>query len=175
MPISSSAGQARGHVRNPVTEAARETARIFLNEVSTLTLATCNDNQPWAATVFFAADDQFRLFFVSDHRTRHGRDTAANTQVAATVNPDCDNWHDVRGLQLCGTVAVLTGLARAKALALYLCKFPQIDALYAQPAGEHEETIAARLKAANFYCITPQLIRVIDNRQGFGNRVEFVP
>lgn len=151
------------------------TARGFLDEVSTLTLATCAGDTPWAATVFFAADAQFRIYFVSDYRTRHGREAAANDQVAATVNPDCDNWHDVRGLQLEGRIAVVTGMARAKALALYLRKFPQIDALYARPEGEHEETIAARLKAANFYCITPVFIRLIDNRQGFGRRVEFTP
>lgn len=154
---------------------ARARARQFLDEVSTLTLATCAAENPWAATVFFAADQQFNLYFVSDHRTQHGRDMAANGQVAATINPDCDNWHDVAGLQIRGTVEVVEGIARAKALALYFKKFPQIDALFASPEGEHEETIVKRLKAANFYCIKPAMIRVIDNAQGFGYREEFEP
>lgn len=152
---------------------ARATARDYVDRVSTLTLATsAADGAPWAATVFFAADDDFNLYFVSDHRTRHGRDIDANARAAATVNPDCDNWHAVQGLQVEGAVAVVTGMARARALALYLRKFPQIDALFAAPQGEHEETIAARLKAANFYRLTPARIRVIDNSRGFGWRVE---
>jgi uncharacterized protein YhbP (UPF0306 family) len=158
-----------------VSDVAKTRARRFLDEISTLTLATSDDNAPWAATVFFAADSKFNLYFVSDHRTQHGRDMAANEQVAATINPDCDNWHDVAGLQIRGTVAIVDGLERAKAMAIYLKKFPQIDALFARPEGEHEETIAARLKAANFYKISPEMIRVIDNEQGFGHREEFSP
>jgi uncharacterized protein YhbP (UPF0306 family) len=155
--------------------AARVRAQDFCNTVSTMTLATCNEGLPWAATVFFAADRKFNLFFVSDYRTRHGRDMAANEQVAATINPECDNWHDVAGLQIRGTVSIIEGLERTKALALYFKKFPQIDALFAKPEGEHEETIAARLKAANFYRIKPEMIRVIDNDKGFGYREEFAP
>jgi uncharacterized protein YhbP (UPF0306 family) len=158
-----------------VSDAAKIRARQFLDEISTLTLATCSDNTPWASTVFFAADSKFNLYFVSDHRTQHGRYMAANEQVAVTINPDCDNWNDVAGLQIRGVVSVVDGMERAKALALYFKKFPQIDTLFARPKGEHEETIAARLKAANFYKITPEMIRVIDNKQGFGHREEFKP
>jgi uncharacterized protein YhbP (UPF0306 family) len=155
---------------------ARAIAACFLNDISTLTLATASEQgEPWAATVFFAADKNFNLYFVSDHRTQHGRDMAASSRVAATVNPDCDSWHDVRGLQLRGTVDVVEGAERARALLLYFKKFPQIDALFQSPKGDHEETIAARLKAANFYCVRPEMVRVIDNAKGFGYRVEFTP
>jgi uncharacterized protein YhbP (UPF0306 family) len=154
---------------------ARERAQQFCATVSTLTLATCSENQPWAATVFFAADKNFNLYFVSDQRTRHGRDMAVNQQVAAAINPDCDNWHAVAGLQLRDTVTVVDGIERAKALALYFAKFPQIDALFAAPKGQQEETIATRLKAANFYKLVPDMIRVIDNAKGFGYRYEFAP
>jgi len=78
-------------------------------------------------------------------------------------------------MQLRGKVTIVDGMERAKALALYFAKFPQIDALFASPQGEQEETIARRLKAANFYKITPELIRVIDNAKGFGYRYEFAP
>lgn len=158
-----------------VSDQARQRAREFLDGIGTLTLATSSSDDPWAATVFFAADSKFNIYFVSDHRTQHGRDMAANQRVAATINPEVDNWHDVAGLQVRGTASVVEGVERAKAMALYLKKFPQIDALFARPEGEHEETIAARLKAANFYKITPALIRVIDNQQGFGHREEFAP
>jgi len=154
---------------------ARARAREFCDSVSTLTLATCSENKPWAATVFFAADSKFNFYFVSDHRTQHGRDMNVNENVAATVNPDCDNWNDVAGLQVRGTISIVEGLERAKALAIYFKKFPQIDALFQSPKGEHEETIAARLKAANFYKLSAEMLRVIDNAQGFGSRQEFSP
>lgn len=155
---------------------ARDTAQRFASEISTLTLATADDaGAPWAATVFFVADKHFNLYFVSDHRTQHGRDMAANDRVAATINPDCDNWLAVRGLQVRGRVEIVEGAERAKALVLYFKKFPQIDALFQSPQNEHEETIATRLKAANFYCVRPEMVRVIDNEKGFGHRVEFTP
>lgn len=155
---------------------ARITAARYLDDIGTLTLSTASDDgEPWAATVFFAADRNFNIYFVSDHRTRHGRDMGKNPTVAATINPDCDNWNDVRGLQLRGTAEIVEGAERARALLLYFRKFPQIDALFQSPQGEHEETIAARLKAANFYRIRPDLVRLIDNARGFGYRVEFSP
>lgn len=151
----------------------RATISRFMDEHNTLTLATSSDGKPWAATVFFVSDANLSLYFVSDHRTRHGRDIEQNARVVATVNPDCDNWHDVRGLQIDGTASIVTGLARAKALALYLAKFPQIDALFASPKDEHEETIAERLKATNIYRISPSWIRFIDNSKGFGSTDEY--
>jgi len=155
---------------------ARETAQRFMAEISTLTLATVSESgQPWAATVFFVGDKDCNLYFVSDHRTQHGRDMATNADVAATINPDADNWNDVRGLQVRGRVGIVEGAERARALLLYFRKFPQIDALFQSPQDEHEETIAARLKAANFYCLRPEMVRVIDNAGGFRKRVEFTP
>jgi len=154
---------------------ARVKATELCDSVSTLTLATSGDDSPWAAAVFFAADKKFNLYFVSDHRTQHARDIAANGKIAATINPDCDNWNDVVGLQLRGSVSVVDGLERAKAFALYFKKFPQIAVLSASPKGDVEGTIADRLKAAHFYKITPEVIRVIDNDKGFGHRVEFAP
>ena len=156
-------------------EELRSRAQEWMAEITTLTLATTHDDIPWAATVFFAADAKFNLFFVSDHRTRHGRDVEINTNVAATINPDCRDWNEIKGLQVRGTISIVKGVERAKAMALYLKKFPQVDQLFHQPRDAQEETIAHRLKAANIYKITPAMIRVIDNVRGFGHRDEFVP
>ncbi len=156
-----------------MNEENRAAVSRFMDEHNTLTLATSSDGHPWAAAVFFASDKDLNLYFVSDHRTRHGRDMEQNHRVVATVNPDCDNWHDVRGLQIEGSASIVTGLARARALALYLAKFPQIDALFASPKDKHEETIAERLKATNIYRIAPAWIRFIDNRKGFGFSEEY--
>ena len=105
----------------------REIARTFFSEIATLTLATSSDDKPWAATVFFAADKNLNLYFVSDHRTRHGCDMTTNERVAATVNPEVDNWHDVRGVQIEGRVEVVAGAGRLKALALYLKKLQEFQ------------------------------------------------
>lgn len=155
-----------------MTEETRDSIRQFLDAHNTLTLATCDNNQPWAATVFFASDAELNLFFVSDHRTRHGRDMTVNSQVAGAVNPDCDNWGEVRGVQLEGQVSLVTGVARLAALKLYLAKFPDVRAMFDQPRDKNEETIAARLKATNFYRLSPAWLRLIDNSRWFGYKEE---
>ena len=158
-----------------MTDAAKARALELLNSITSLSLATSSDDEPWAASVFFASDQNFNIYFVSDHRTQHGRDMATNSRVAATINPECKSWNEISGLQLRGEISIVEGVERAKALALYLKKFPQVDQLFEKPQDEHEETIAQRLKSANIYKITPEMIRVIDNAKGFGHREEFAP
>jgi hypothetical protein len=139
---------------------------------NTLTLATSRDGAPWSATVFYASDGEFNLYFVSDHRTRHAQDMAVNSRVALAINADPDNWNDVRGLQIEGEAAKVEGAERAKALALYLAKFASVKALFETPKSADEQTIVQRLKNADFWRITPKFIRLIDNARGFGFRIE---
>lgn len=138
----------------------------------TLTLATCASGRPWAATVFYASDARFNLYFVSDHRTRHARDLLTQPLVALAINADPDNWLDVRGLQIEGHAGRVTGVERGKAFGLYLAKFASVKALFEMPRSPDEQTIARRLEQADFWRITPHFIRLVDNRQGFGFRQE---
>lgn len=139
---------------------------------NTVSLATVQGDRPWVAAVFYASDTDLNLYFVSDSRTRHGRDMQSNDWVAGAINPDCGTWDDVRGLQLEGRVTVLTGAARLKGLGHYLAKFHAVKALFEQPRDRNEETIAGRLKAANLYRLEPEWIRLIDNSRWFGFKEE---
>lgn len=150
----------------------RDAIRQMLEAHNTLTLATCSDDGPWAASLFFASDRHLNIYFVSDSRTRHARDILARATAVATVNADCEAWADVKGLQLEGRVSVVTGVERAAALAVYLAKFRDVRALFEAPAGRDEETIAQRLKAANMYRLKPVWIRLIDNSRWFGYKSE---
>ncbi len=147
--------------------------RQMLEAHNTITLATSSEGRPWAASLFFASDKRLNLYFVSDYRTRHARHIQESSTAVATVNADCAGWGDVRGLQIEGRVAVVSGLKRADALRHYLTKFHDVRALFEAPKGEDEETIAARLKAANMYRLAPSFIRLIDNSRWFGFKQEF--
>ncbi len=150
----------------------RAAIRDMLAAHNTVSLATVQDGRPWAAAVFYASDAELNLYFVSDSRTRHGRDMQANNLVAGAINPDCGTWDDVKGLQLEGRVRVLTGAARLKGLGHYLAKFHDVKTLFEQPRDRNEATIAERLKAANLYCLQPDRIRLIDNSRWFGFKEE---
>ena len=150
----------------------RAAIQQLLESQSTLTLATHSDGQVWAAAVFFASDSKLNFYFVSDHRTRHARDMAATGRAAAAIHPDCATWGEVRGVQLEGRVEVLDGAARLGGLGHYLKKFPDVRMLFEKPRDPNEETIAARLKAANLYRLRPDRIRIIDNSRWFGFKEE---
>jgi uncharacterized protein YhbP (UPF0306 family) len=156
-----------------VTEDERQAIRQMLDDHSTLTLATCHDGKPWAASLFFASDARLNLYFVSDYRTRHARDLAECDEAIVTVNPDCSRWSEVQGLQVSGRVTVVTGASRVKGIAIYLAKFADVKAVFEAPASKDEETIAQRLKAANLYRLKPRWIRLIDNSKWFGYKQEF--
>ncbi|ESQ07933.1 MAG: pyridoxamine 5'-phosphate oxidase [Thiohalocapsa sp. PB-PSB1] len=147
----------------------------LLDAQNTLTLATSGDDGPWAAAVFFASDASLNLYFVSDARTRHGRNLAGSGRAAVAVHADCDHWGDIRGVQMEGTVTILEGDHRAAALDAYLDKFPQIRRLYEQPTSDNERTIAERLRIASLYRLAPEQVRMIDNSRGFGFKEEFRP
>jgi len=146
--------------------------RQMLEGHNTITLATCRDGKPWAASLFFASDRDLNLYFVSDARTRHARDIGDGADVVATVNIDCAQWSTVKGLQIAGFAETLGGLERMNALRHYLLKFPGVKALFEKPQGLDEETIAQRLKTANMYRLRPRWIRLIDNSQWFGYKIE---
>jgi uncharacterized protein YhbP (UPF0306 family) len=147
----------------------------MLEAHTTATLATVGADGPWAATVFFASDAALNLYFVSDHRTRHGRDIAVRPRVAVAINADCRAWAEIRGLQVTGRVEMLEAAGRAAGLERYLAKFGDLKALLEAPTGADEEAITKRFRTADLYRVRPDWIRLIDNSRGFGYREEIAP
>lgn len=154
-------------------EEDRSAVRDLLESHNTISLATCHDGKPWAASLFFASDKHLNIYFVSDYRTQHARHIKESDIAVAAINADCALWTDVRGLQVEGRVTVTSGLERMNALRHYLAKFRDVKALFEAPKDENEQTIAERLKAANMYCLAPTWIRLIDNSRWFGYKAEF--
>ena len=140
-----------------------------------MSLATCEENMPWAASVFFVADDSFNLYFISGESSRHSQDVITNPNVAATINKDHSDWFTICGLQIEGSVSVSPVQERDRILALYLSKFSSLSRLRNNPSNEQEKLIVDRLMASDFYCLTPRKIRLIDNSMGFGFKAEIKP
>lgn len=138
-----------------------ERALDYLKSHHVLTLSVTDDDGPWAAALFYASDG-FRCFFLSDPRTRHARATAANPRVAATIQDQPEDWTQIRGIQLEGTVRRLSGVARAAALARYVARFHRIAA---------DPRLAGAFRKAATYALTPTRLFLVDNRH-FGRRIE---
>jgi len=141
----------------------------YLETHNTMTLATCSGDVPWAATVFYGSND-LRLYFFSVPDSRHCQNLAVNSRVAVTIQEDYRDWRKIKGIQLEGTVAAVDGLGeKAKAMAVYARKYPEIIKLFTNPASGLFYQAFLKVK---FYCIIPERLFFIDNEQGFGKRQE---
>ncbi|MCC7358946.1 MAG: pyridoxamine 5'-phosphate oxidase family protein [Anaerolineales bacterium] len=134
----------------------------FLAAHSTLTLATAGpDGGPSAASLFFAADEAARLYWVSAPSTHHSRNLAADPRAAVTISAATWQWAEIAGVQMEGAVRALPhGAEWQAAWALYEAKFP------------FAAQFAAELSRADFYVLTPRWARLIDNGRGFGHKDE---
>lgn len=141
----------------------------YLKTHNTMTLGTSSGDVPWAATVFYASDN-LRLYFFSAPESRHCQNLATNPHVAVTIQEDYHDWRKIKGIQLEGSVALVDSVAaKAKAMAIYAGKYPDVIRLFTNPASGLFYKAFLKVK---FYCVAPQKLFFIDNEQGFGKRQE---
>jgi uncharacterized protein YhbP (UPF0306 family) len=135
----------------------------WLRGQSTLTLATISrEGAPAAADLYFVADQDLQVYFISERGSRHAAHVGSGAPVAATVHGEAWDWQEIRGVQLEGDCRpVDSARERAAALALYGRKFTFLH------------TFAAVLPQHTLFVITPRWIRWLDNGAGFGYRQEW--
>jgi uncharacterized protein YhbP (UPF0306 family) len=143
----------------------------YLEAHNTMTLATCAGNVPWAATVFYASDD-LCLYFFSAPESRHCQNLAVNARVAVTIQEDYKDWRQIKGVQLEGKVMLVdSAIEKAKALAVYARKYPDVVKLFTDPSSGVFYKAFLKVK---FYRVIPENAFFIDNAQGFGKRQELI-
>lgn len=146
---------------------AETAARIiaFLDAHHVMSLATAGRDGPHAANVFYVRDG-FALVWVSDPKSRHSVELAADSRVAATVAPDYFDFGDIRGVQIAGRAQVITSAPdRAKTRALLEDRYPALRRLAEGPPALQEAY--ARVE---FYRLEPERMVLIDNTRGFGHK-----
>lgn len=141
----------------------------YIEHHNTMTLATCQGEIPWAATVFYASQG-LRLYFFSAPDSRHCQNLAVNQRVAVTIQEDYHDWRKIKGIQLEGkVVAVGSLIEKGKVMVIYAKKYPEVMKVFSNP--ESGVFYKAFLKV-KFYCVVPEKVFYIDNEQGFGKRQE---
>jgi uncharacterized protein len=154
-----------------MTDELKQQVLSYLETHNTMTLGTCLGDVPWAATVFYASDD-LRLYFFSVPDSRHCQNLAVNPRVGVTVQEDYHDWQKIKGIQLEGTAILVDSIIeKAKAMAVYARKYPEVIKLFTNPASGVFYKAFLKVK---FYCVIPEKVFFIDNEQGFGKRQELV-
>lgn len=141
--------------------------RDALAACTVLNLAYANEDGPQACAVFFAPAPDGSLVFVSSRSTRHGRVLASDpggVRVAFTVQGDEQDWRTLRGVQGRGVCQPLVGLDLDTARAAYAARFPFVA---------DDGKLARALASADHWRVRPTWLRLIDNAQGFGHKIEW--
>jgi hypothetical protein len=76
--------------------------RNYLKEAKLMQIATVNNDQPWACSVYFAYDDVFNLYWISTPSRRHSQEIEKNQRVAGTIVLSHTPGDKVRGIQFQG-------------------------------------------------------------------------
>ncbi|WP_319530243.1 pyridoxamine 5'-phosphate oxidase family protein [uncultured Cohaesibacter sp.] len=127
----------------------------FLRDHHVMSLATVSDGSPWAASVFYAFDeDRGRLIYLSSKETRHGKAALLNAEVAATIARQELEIEKIRGLQISGFTVSLEGEDAVAARTSFSKRFPDID-----------------LQDAAIWSLVPDYIKMVDNSLGFGEKI----
>jgi uncharacterized protein YhbP (UPF0306 family) len=113
----------------------------------------------------FYASHGFDLYFLSSPRSRHAGDIALSGRAAATVQEDYAEWSEIMGVQLEGSVEMLSGSDEARAKSLYGSKFP-----FASGAATAPDAIAAALARVRWYRLAATRAWFVNNTLGFGHR-----
>ncbi len=156
-------------------EDARAKIRSLLASHTTMTIATMGPGgAPSAAAVFYAADEDFNLYFLTEERTQHGQNLAANPAIAATIQADGQDWRALTGLQIRGLAAPVSAADLPRAAASYARKFAFVAGLLAGSTGPvtAASVLAGPLASARFYVLRPHWLRLVDNTVRFGYKAE---
>jgi uncharacterized protein YhbP (UPF0306 family) len=137
----------------------------LLQQQNTLALATTSaDGTPHITPLFYLAGDALRLFWFSSDASRHSRNLKRNPAAAVTVYRPTEQWREIRGVQMRGTVTVVRDPARRSAMAAaYSARFQ---------LGTAFKAVQAR---SRLYEFQPSWIRYLDNSIRFGYKFEFSP
>ena len=137
--------------------------RLLLALCRTASLATVDDQGlPHAANVQYACDDAMSLVWVSSEKSAHSQHLMQRLRAAVTVYAHQDSPTEIRGVQMRGIVTIERDERRDLALHLYRSKFPFVT----------EEPYRTAVSKQTLYRFTPSWLRYIDNRRGFGWKVE---
>jgi uncharacterized protein YhbP (UPF0306 family) len=127
----------------------------FFKKHHVLTVATSINNEPWCANCFYVyLENENALVFTTDVDTRHGKEFLKNKLVAGSVVLETPILGKVRGIQFQGIVSEPVGELSETARKSYLKRFP-----------------IAMLMDTHLWIIELTLIKMTDNRLGFGKKI----
>jgi uncharacterized protein YhbP (UPF0306 family) len=134
----------------------------FLKSQSTLSLATTALNgAPQVAPLFYLADDELRLYWLSSAFSQHSRNLKRSPAAAVCVYSPTEQWKEIRGVQMRGAVSVVTARSQRRAIVEAYCARFHLEPLF---RGD--------IARSRLYRFQPEWVRYLDNSKRFGYKFE---
>ncbi len=137
-----------------------EIVREYLQHSGTIMqLATAYDDKPWVATVYFVADDELNVYWLSWPERRHSREIAEQADVAATVVIKTDR--PVIGVQLEGTATEVQDAGEVQqVMERYVAKYGEGQKFY--------DAFVAGTNKHHMYKLAPSAVWLFDEVEHAG-------
>jgi uncharacterized protein YhbP (UPF0306 family) len=147
-----------------VKEAAKQLGLVaaLLREQTALTLATTGEGgEACVAPLFYIADENLLLYWLSSETSLHSLNLARSPRVAASVCRSAATWKEIRGVQMRGSASKVTEPIRRARLIDTYCRRFKLGRVF---------RLAIRQSA--LYIFQPEFFRYIDNARVFGSKFE---
>ena len=131
-------------------------------------IATCS-SKVWICTLYYAIDNKFNIYFISEPATRHCKDISLNKNIACAITETNQKVIDKKhGVQLSGLASIVKGGAELKSA---------IKAWNKSNPGMEKwinfKTISTNKIRGKFYKIKPNFIKFFNEElygsEGFKN------
>lgn len=122
-----------------------------------LSLATMDDGGLWVSDVFYVADEEWNIYWLSAHDTRHSKAIEQNSVVAGTITITTTPQELSEALQIAGHAEKVEGKLNG-----------EIEKLFLQKRGKEKKAEAERYNGGqSWYKFTPTKIR-LSHQETFG-------
>jgi len=100
----------------------------FLRKQPLMQIATLDDSNMWIATVWYASDEDFNLYFLSKDFRIHSKHIEKNPNVVCAISGQYKNGpgEKIQGIQLKGIANKVSGLEMISAYKTYASKWTQL-------------------------------------------------
>ncbi len=95
----------------------------FLMKAQIMQLGTSHGSKPWVTTLYFAADVNMNIYWLSRESRRHSKEIENNSHVAGTIIFPLNYGDKVRGLQFEGQARMLKDQDALAGRNIYSSKF----------------------------------------------------
>ncbi len=124
--------------------------RDFLTTAQLMYLGTAHGGRPWVAPVYFAADVDMNIYWLSRVGRRHSVELSNNSHVAGSIALPVNYGEKVRGLQFEGEARLLEGQDADSGRNIYSSKFWIVEDRAASVAEGGDPRICFQVRPSRF-------------------------